>query len=60
MGGDAVWLIITIALIGLAIFGFMQTSGAKQKKEDLRRLVDSQSGFKSSHFMTKVIAVPHP
>lgn len=54
MGGDAVWLLITIAAVGLAIFGFMQTSGAKQKKEDLRKLVDSQNGFKSSHYMTKI------
>lgn len=54
MSGDAVWIIITVALVGLSIFGFMQTSGAKQKKEDLRGLVDSQNGFESSHFIAKV------
>ncbi len=54
MSGDTVWIIIIVALIGLAIFGFIQTSGAKQKKEDIRSLVDSQSGFKSSHFIAKV------
>ena len=54
MSGDAVWIIIIVALIGLAIFGFMQTSGAKQKKEDIRSLVDSKSGFQSSHFIAKV------
>jgi len=54
MGGDVFWIIIIVALVGLAIFGFMQTSGAKQKKGDLRSLVDSQSGFESLHFIAKV------
>lgn len=54
MDGDAVWIIIIVALVALAIFGFMQTSGAKQKKEELRDLVDSKSGFESSHFIAKV------
>jgi hypothetical protein len=53
MSGGVLWIII-IALIGLAIFGFMQTIGAKQKKENLRKLVDSQSGFDSSHFIAKI------
>lgn len=51
---DGIWIFVIVGLIGLAIFGFMQTSGAKEKKDAIRQAIDSQDGFCSSHFVAKV------
>lgn len=53
MDGSTLWLIIAI-FAALAIFGFAQLAVSKHKKQDLRRLVDNQKGFNSSHFLVKV------
>lgn len=54
MDGGAIWLFIAIAAGALSLFGFAQLGASKQKKQDLRQMVDAQDGFNSSHFLVKV------
>jgi len=53
MSGEVVLAVIA-GLIVLAVIGLIKTGDAEQQKVSIHELVDSQEGFKSSHFITKI------